>query len=180
MALETNYPQLLTHSSSLRCLAREATARVLHLALSAAALGAMSRLSPLILRSFSTVCHHVSLGRPLFLLPRGVHLRAVLVMELEGKRRTCPNHRHHCVCVISARVIIPVLFLSSSFELVLGQHIASEDFILGVDTEIGGSPYSLQHVKSLVGFTDPCVDFLVTVTGFCHFRAQIGEFFIVF
>ena len=46
-----------------------ATARVLHLARSAVALGAMSKLSPLILRSFSTVRCHVSFGRPLLLLP---------------------------------------------------------------------------------------------------------------
>ena len=146
-----------TRSSSLRRLAREVTARVLHLALSVAALGATPRLSPLILGSFSTVhrhvslvrpifllpwgvhlravlvmelegmrqtCRnhrHVSLGRPLFLLPWGVHLWAVLVMELEGMRQTCPNHRHHRVCIISARVSIPVLFLSSSLEMVTFQ-----------------------------------------------------------
>ena len=34
------------------------------------------------------------------------------------------THRSHChVCIISARVSIPVLFLSSSFEIVLGQYI---------------------------------------------------------
>ena len=56
------------HSVTLRRLAREAKARVLHLARSAAALGDMSRLSPLILRSFSTVRRHVSLGRPIVFL----------------------------------------------------------------------------------------------------------------
>ena len=61
--------QPLTHSSSLHHVAHEATARVLHLASSAAALGAMSRLSLLILKSLSTVYRHVSLGHPLFLLP---------------------------------------------------------------------------------------------------------------
>ena len=62
--------QRLAHSSSLRRLACEATARVLHLArpAAAAALGVMSRLSPLILMSFSTVRCHVSFVRPLFLL----------------------------------------------------------------------------------------------------------------
>ena len=35
--------------------------------------------------------------------------------------QTCLNHRHHNVCMISARVSIPVLLLSSSFEMVLGQ-----------------------------------------------------------
>ena len=74
----------ITHSSSLRRLACEATARVLHLAQSATSLGAMLRLSPVILWSFSTVHRHVSFGCPIFLLPRGVHLRAILVMELES------------------------------------------------------------------------------------------------
>ena len=111
----------LTLSSYLRCLAHEATARVLHLAQSAAALGVMSRLGPLILRSFFTVYRHVSLRRPILLLHWGVHLRPVLVMELEGMRQTYPSHCH--VCIISARVSIPVLFLSSSFEIVLGQYI---------------------------------------------------------
>ena len=49
-----------------------------------------------------------------------------------------------------------------------------------MDTEIGGSPYRLQHSESLVGFTDPGVDFLVTVAGWCHIGDQIGEFFNVF
>ena len=53
-------------------------------------------------------------------LARGVHLWAVLVMEFEGIRLTCPSHRHRRVCIISARVSIPVLFLSSSSEMVLG------------------------------------------------------------
>ena len=69
----------------------------------------------LVLRSFSTVCRHVSLGHPLFLLPRGVNLRAVLVNELGVMRQTCPYHRHRHVCIISASVPIPVIFLSSSF-----------------------------------------------------------------
>ena len=43
------------------------------------------------------------------------------------------------------------------------QHAASEDLNLGVDTEIGDSPYKLQHGESLVGSTDPGVDFLFTV-----------------
>ena len=60
------------------------------------------------------------------------------------------------------------------------QHIASEDLNLGVDTEIGGSPYRLQNSESLVGFTGPGVDILVTVAGCCHLDAQIGEFFNVF
>ena len=45
-----------------------------------------------------------------------------------------------------------------------------------MDTEIGGSPYRLQHGKSLVGLAEHGVDFLVTVASCC----QIGEFFNVF
>ena len=44
-------------------------------------------------------------------------------MELEGMRQTCPNHRHSRVCIISSRVSIPLLFLSSSFEMALSQYI---------------------------------------------------------
>ena len=38
------------------------------------------------------------------------------MMELEGMWQTCPNHRHHGVCIISARVSIAVRFLSSAFK----------------------------------------------------------------
>ena len=48
-----------------------------------------------------------------------------------------------------------------------------------MSTEIGGSPCTLQHDESLVGFTDPGVDFLFTVSGSCYFGAQMGEFFNV-
>ena len=58
--------------------------RDLHLALSAAVLGAISRLSPLLFSSFSTVLHHVSFGRPWFLVPWGVQRRAVLGNEVDG------------------------------------------------------------------------------------------------
>ena len=50
-------------------------------------------------------------------------MRAVLVMELEGIQQTCPNHHHCHVCIISDRVSIPVLFLSSSSEMVLCQQV---------------------------------------------------------
>ena len=43
------------------------------------------------------------------------------MMELEGMRQTCPNHRR--VCIISARVSIPVPFPISSSEMVLDQYI---------------------------------------------------------
>ena len=46
-----------------------------------------------------------------------------------------------------------------------------------MDTVIGGSPYRHQHDKSLVGITDPGVDFLVEFASYYHFDAQIGEFF---
>ena len=49
-----------------------------------------------------------------------------------------------------------------------------------MNTEIDGSPYRLQHGESLVGFTDPGFDFLVTVAGCCHLGAKIGEFFNAF
>ena len=49
-----------------------------------------------------------------------------------------------------------------------------------MDTEIGGSPYRLQHGESFVGITDPGVDLLVTVAGCCYIGAQISEFFNVF
>ena len=52
-----------------------------HLDLSAAMFGAVFMVSPLALRSLSIVRLHVSFGRPLFLLPCGVHRRAVLGIE---------------------------------------------------------------------------------------------------
>ena len=66
MCLEIHQHSIIkpTHSSSQRRLAHEATARVLHLARSAAALGARSRHRPLILRSFSMVRHHASFPCP--------------------------------------------------------------------------------------------------------------------
>ena len=68
--------------------------RDLHLALSAAVLGAVSRLSPLLFSTFSTVLRHVSFGRPRFLLPWVVQHRAVLGNEVDGMRHTCtcPSH----------------------------------------------------------------------------------------
>ena len=60
------------------------------------------------------------------------------------------------------------------------QHVASEDFNLGVKTEIGESPNKLQHGESLFDITDPGAYFLVTVFGCCHFGAKTGEFFKVF
>ena len=46
-----------------------------------------------------------------------------------------------------------------------------------MDPENGCSPYKLQHDLSLVGFTDPGVDFMATVAGCFHVGAHIGEFF---
>ena len=106
-----------THSSSLRRLARVATARVHHLVRSAAALAAMSRLSPLILRSFSTVNRHLSLGCLLFPLPRSVHQRAVLLMELEGMRQTPP-----CLCFFCQSVNSCLIYLFF-VDIVLGLYI---------------------------------------------------------
>ena len=60
------------------------------------------------------------------------------------------------------------------------QHVVSEDFNLGVDTEISGSVCRFLHGKSLVGFSDPGGHLLVTVATCCHFGAQIGEFFNVY
>ena len=48
-------------------------------------------------------------------------MKAALVMDLEDMRQTCRSHRHRHLCIISARVSVPVLFLSSLFEKVLGQ-----------------------------------------------------------
>lgn len=42
-------------------------------------------------------------------------------------------------------------------------YIAVEDPDLGVDVKCCGSPYGLQHSKSPVCLTDPCVDFIIAV-----------------
>ena len=48
------------------------------------------------------------------------------MIELEGRQQTCPSHRRDCV--ISARVSIPVLFLNSSFEMVVHLQNVSKAF----------------------------------------------------
>ena len=72
-----------------------------------------------------------------------------------------------------------ICLLAFSSILYEAHHVSYEDLNLRVNTEIADSPYRLQHGESLVSFTDPGVDFLVTVAGCCHFDAQIGEFFNV-
>ena len=57
---------------------------------------------------------HGALACLFWLSPLSFALRAVLVMELEGMQQTCPSLRR--VCMIFARVSIPVLFLISLFE----------------------------------------------------------------
>ena len=61
-------------------------------------------IQPLSFISLSTVFLYVSFGRPLFLWPSGVHLRAVGVM-----RSTCPIHFHlfcYTCCVIGSVLVI--------------------------------------------------------------------------
>ena len=51
--------------------------------------------------SFNIVLLHVSLGRPLHLLPlSGVHLADILVTLLECFLKTCPHHFHLLLLVV--------------------------------------------------------------------------------
>ena len=111
------------HQSTSRRAVHEATTRDLHPALSAAALGAVSRDSLLLFISLSTVLRHVSLGRPRFLLPCGVHLSAILGSEEVGMRQTCPSHLQRRIWIVSC--IVATLALTRRFllEIISGQKI---------------------------------------------------------
>ena len=85
---------LLTYLSLLCPRAHRARTRLLHFSLSWAFLSSSPKVSLWSLISFSTVLCQVVFGRPGFLFPSGVHLRATLVILLAGFLNTCPIHRH--------------------------------------------------------------------------------------
>ena len=65
--------------------------------------------------SFSTVCRQVVIGRPLFLLPSGVHVRAV-TQSLSGCcLRICPMNCH--LLLLTSSLNLSTLALSSSSPL---------------------------------------------------------------
>ena len=74
--------------SSVCCLAREAIARGFYLALTAAALGPVWRVSSLFFGSSSAVHLQVSFARRLLLFPSGVHCRAFEGREVSDIRQT--------------------------------------------------------------------------------------------
>ena len=71
--------------------------------------------------SLSTVLLQVSLGRPLFLWPSGVHRRAILVKAVVCWRSTCPIHRQHLRLTWVEMGSISALRCSSSLVMVFGQ-----------------------------------------------------------
>ena len=71
--------------------------------------------------SLSTVLLQVSLGRPLFLWPSGVHRRAILVKAVVCWRSTCPIHRQRLRLTWVEMGSISALRCSSSLVMVFGQ-----------------------------------------------------------
>lgn len=72
--------------------------------------------------SFSTVRRQVTFGRPLFLFPSGVHVRAV-TQSLSGCfLRMCPMKRHLLLLTSSNNLSTLALF-SSSLSLILSCHL---------------------------------------------------------
>ena len=71
--------------------------------------------------SLSTVLLQVSLGRPLFLWPSGVHRRAILVKAVVCWRSTCPIHHQRLRLTWVEMGSISALRCSSSLVMVLGQ-----------------------------------------------------------
>ena len=71
--------------------------------------------------SLSTVLLQVSLGRPLFLWPSGVHSRAILVKAVVCWRSTCPIHRQRLRLTWVEMGSISALRCSSSLVMVFGQ-----------------------------------------------------------
>ncbi len=70
-----------------------------------------------------TVLRQVVLGLPGFLLPGGVHLKAIFVMRSCSIFSTCPSHLRR-LCVISLMMLqLPVFLYSSLLEILLGQKI---------------------------------------------------------
>ena len=73
--------------------------------------------------SLSTVLLQVSLGRPLFLWPSGVHRRAILVKAVVCWRSTCPIHRQRLRLTWVEMGSISALRCSSSLVMVFSQYI---------------------------------------------------------
>ena len=71
--------------------------------------------------SLSTVLLQVSLGRPLFLWPSGVHRRAILVKAIVCWRSTCPIHRQRLRLTWVEMGSISALRCSPSLVMVFGQ-----------------------------------------------------------
>ena len=71
--------------------------------------------------SLSTVLLQVSLGRPLFLWPSGVHRRAILVKAVVCWQSTCPIHRQRLRLTWVEMGSISALRCSSSLVMVFGQ-----------------------------------------------------------
>ena len=88
----------------------------------------------------------------------------------------------HCGAQIGEVFSVSYVFSTNHDWVVHSSVLPHKLGLLCVDFEtnsVGGSPYSVQHGNSLVDFSGPSVDLLVTVAGCCHCGAQIGEVFSV-
>ena len=76
---------------------------------------------PISLRSVSTVFLQVVLGLSLFLLPAGVHLRAISGILSGGNRNTCPSHLSRHFLISKSILEHPVFLCRVLLEILLGQ-----------------------------------------------------------
>ncbi len=113
---------LLTYSSS-SPMGHKASMSTLHCIRSLAACWASPHDRFICSSSCVTVLRQVVLGLPGFLLPGGVHLKAIFVMRSCSILNTCPSHLRR-LCVISLMMLqLPVFLYSSLLEILLGQKI---------------------------------------------------------
>ena len=90
--------------------AHKASTRARHRCRSAETRSRRPHVQPFSFISLSTVLLQVSLGRPLFLWPSGVHRRAILVKAVVCWRSTCPIHRH---CDAYIQIIMKIIIIAS-------------------------------------------------------------------
>jgi len=120
-AVFSHNPVLLTFLSSSSLVGHKASTFCLYYTLSLAILCASPHDIPISFSSLVMVRLQVFLGRPCFLLPSGVHLRAIFGVLFTFILRVCPSHLS-LLCFISSTMSWDFDLLNSSvFETFIGQ-----------------------------------------------------------
>ena len=101
----------------------KATTTFLQRVLSLAAAWPSPHDSPISCSFAITVFCLIVFGRPGFLLPGGVHLKAILGILSSGILRTCPNHLSRRRLISRTALLQPVFLWSSTWDILLGQNI---------------------------------------------------------